>query len=158
MKPYLTLLLLPIVLTALCASPLYAVDLSLTAGSVVADEGFVFVDGTAGETVTAGQVVYLKASDTRYWKAHCETSAATASAVGILLNGASAGQPVRVMTAGTITIGATVAVGKPYYLSTAGLIAPVDDLASADYVTHLGIATSTTKIALRIQVSGVQKP
>lgn len=133
-------------------------DLSLTAGSVVADDGFSFVDGLAGETVLAGQVVYLKASDSKYWKAHCETSAATAQTIGILLNGASAGQPVRVMTGGTVTIGATVVVGKPYYLSTAGLIAPVDDLAQNDWVTHLGIATTAAKIALRIQVSGVQKP
>lgn len=133
-------------------------DLSLTAGSVVADDGFSFVDGIAGETVTAGQVVYLKASDGKYWKAHCETSSATANVVGVLLNGASAGQPVRVQTGGSITIGATVTVAKPYVLSTAGLIAPVDDLAQNDWVTHLGIATTAAKIALKIQVSGVQKP
>lgn len=138
--------------------PVFAADLTITAGSVIPDDGFSFVDGVAGETLTAGLVVYLKASDSRYWKAHCETSSATATVAGITLNGASAGQQVRVMTGGTYTVGATVAVGKPYYLSTAGLIAPVDDLASSDWVSHLGIATSTTKMALRIQNSGVQKP
>lgn len=157
MKPF-RRYLLPFLLLALTAAPCWAIDLSLTAASVLPDEGYSYVEGTAGETLLQGQVLYLKASDSRYWKAHCETSAATANAVGICLTGAAAGQPVRLMTSGTITIGATVAVGKPYYLSTAGLIAPVDDLATADFVTHLGIATSTTKIAVRIQVSGVQKP
>lgn len=132
-------------------------DLSITAGSVVPDSGFQFVDGTAGETLTAGLVVYLKSSDTRYWKASCETSSATAVAAGIVLNGASAGQPVRVMTGGVLTIGATVGVGTPYILSVTGLIAPVTDLATSDWVTTLGVATTAAKLALKIQVSGVQK-
>lgn len=133
-------------------------DLTLTAASVVPDDGYSYLDGIAGETITQGQVLYLKSSDTRYWKANCETSSATAAVAGIALVAASAGQPIKVMTGGTITIGATVAVGKPYVLSTAGLIAPVDDLVSNDWVTTLGIATTTAKIALRIQQSGVQKP
>lgn len=157
MKPY-RKYLLSFLLLALPCAPVWAVDLSLTAASVIPDEGYSYVEGTAGEAVTAGQVLYLKASDVKFWKAHCETSAATAAAVGFALQAASANQPIRVMTSGTVTIGATVAVGKPYYLSTAGLIAPVDDLATADWVTHLGIATTTTKLAVRIQVSGVQKP
>lgn len=132
-------------------------DLSLTAASVIPDEGFSFVDGLAGETLTAGMVVYLKASDSRYWKANAETSAATAAVVGIVLNGASAGQSVRVQTGGTVTIGATVGVGTLYILSVTGLICPYGDLATADWVTSLGIATTAAKIALRIQASGVQK-
>lgn len=132
-------------------------NLSITAANVVPDEGFVFVDGISGQTLTAGMVVYLKASDGKFWEANCETSLATAAAVGIVLNGASAGQYVRVMTAGTVTIGATVAVGTLYILSVTGLICPYTDLATADWVTSLGIATTAAKLALRIHVSGVQK-
>lgn len=132
-------------------------DLSLTANNVVPDDGYASVMGVAGETLTAGVVVYLKESDTRYWKAHTETSSATSTAIGIALNGAAAGQPVRVMTGGTVTIGATVGVGTLYILSTAGLICPSADLATSDWVTYLGVATTAAKLKLGIQVSGVQK-
>ena len=132
-------------------------DLSITAGNVVPDDGYSFVDGIAGETVTAGVGVYLKASDTRYWKAHCETSSATAVLAGIALNGAAAGQPVRIQTGGTITIGATVGVGTVYLLSTAGLFMPHGDIATSDYISPLGVATTAAKIKLGILVSGVQK-
>jgi hypothetical protein len=132
-------------------------NLAPTAANVVPDDGFVYVDGVAGETLTAGMLVYLKSSDTRYWKAHCETSAATAVVAGVVLNGASAGQRVSVMTGGTVTIGDTVGVGTIYILSTAGLICPVTDLATSDYVTILGTATTAAKIKLGILVSGVLK-
>lgn len=132
-------------------------NLSVTAANVVPDEGYAYVEGIAGETLTQGLVVYLKASDSRYWIAHCETSSATATVIGIVLTGASAGQPVRVMTGGTINIGATVAVGTVYLLSTAGLIMPHGDIATSDWMSFLGIGTTTAKIKLGISNSGVQK-
>lgn len=132
-------------------------NLSVTAGNVVPDDGYAFVEGIAGETLTQGVAVYLKASDSRYWLAHCETSSATAEAKGIALTGGSAGQPVRVMTGGTINIGATVAVGTVYLLSTAGLIMPHGDIATSDWITLLGVGTTTAKIKLGISISGVQK-
>lgn len=132
-------------------------NLSLTAGNVIPDSGYVFRDGVAGETLTQGVLVYLKAADERFWLAHCETSSATADMVGIALNAASAGQAVRVMTAGTITIGATVAVGTLYLLSTSGLIMPHGDIATSDWISFLGSGSTTTKIKLGIHISGVQK-
>lgn len=132
-------------------------ELSLTAASCVPDDGYAYVEGLAGETLTQGVVVYLKAADSRYWKAHCETSSATAAVIGIALNGAAAGQPVRVMTSGTVTIGATVGVGTVYLLGTAGLIQPHGDIATSDWISVLGVATTAAKIKLGILNSGVQK-
>lgn len=132
-------------------------NLALTASLVVPDEGYSWLTGIAGEAVTRGQLVYLKASDTRYWVGHCETSAATAAVSGISLVDAAAGQPIIVMTGGIVTIGATVAVGTLYLLSTAGLFMPHGDIATSDWITYAGVGTTAAKIKLGIHVSGVQK-
>jgi hypothetical protein len=147
------------VLLVLCGGVLYAADLSVTAANVVPASGYQFVDGTAGETITAGQPLYLKASDTRYWKADSDASSATATVIGIALNGSSAGQPVRVQTGGDINIGATLTVGEIYVLSaTAGAICPEGDLVTDDFVSILGVATTASNLKLRVFVSGVDVP
>lgn len=134
-----------------------AADLTITATSVVPDSGYQYVDMSAGETITAGQVVYQSSSGVCK-KADATTSSTTATIKGVALNGGATNQPIRVMTGGTYTVGATTAKGKVYVLSTAGLICPVDDLTTNDYVSVLGIATSTTKMKLAITNSGVQHP
>ena len=54
-----------------------------------------------------------------------------------------------------ILVGTTMAVGAVYVQSaTAGKIAPEADLGSGEYVTSLGIASSTTEIKLSLHVSG----
>jgi len=129
-------------------------DISVTAANVVPASGYQFTDGVAGETLTQGQVVYLKAADSRFWKA-INSAAATADAVGFVLNGAAAGQPVRVQTGGNINPGGTTAVGVTYCVSgTAGGIALDSDVVSADYKTILGVGTTTSNIAVDINVSG----
>lgn len=147
-------------LLAVPVQPVYAADVSITAGNVVPVAGYQFVDGIAGETITAGQTLYLKESDSRYWKADSDSAtSAVRVLVGIALNGASAGQPLRVQTAGSITIGGTVAVGTVYILSdTAGGIMPSTDVETGDYVSIVGIATTTGIILLDITNSGVAVP
>lgn len=141
------------------ASPLFAVDLSITAANVAASSGAQYADGTAGATITAGQAVYLDASANTYKLADCDATASTAAIGGIALNGASSGQPIKIQTAGTITIGATVTVGEIYVLSgTPGGIAPEGDLAQADRVVLVGVGVSSSQIALRLYNSGVQVP
>lgn len=156
----LTKRLLPIACLALLATPLYAVDLSLTAANVVPSAGYQFTDGIAGETITAGQTLYYKETDSRYWKADSDSAtSAVRVLVGIALNGASAGQPVRVQTAGSITIGATVTVGTIYVLSdTAGGIMPQADLETGDYVSIVGVATTSSAILMINRNSGVAVP
>lgn len=134
-------------------------DLTLTASSVAPGANAV-IDRryNAGATITAGQVVYLDASNT--WQlADANLSQAAAAASGIALHGASAGQPLAVQTGGSITLGSVLTVGVVYTLSaTAGAIAPVSDGTTGWYVTVLGIAISASVLAMQVQVSGVAKP
>lgn len=132
-------------------------DLTITAANVVAGSGARTAAGTAGATITAGQVVYLDSASSTYKLADCDSAtAAVRSPAGIALNGASSGQPIDVLTSGPITIGATLTAGVAYYLSaTAGGICPVADLAAGDYPTIIGIATSTSVLSVKIHESGV---
>lgn len=133
-------------------------DMAITAANVIPVAGYNFTDGVAGETVTAGQLVYLKSSDSKYWLVDND-AAATAGLVGMALNGAAAGQPVRILTGGSVNPGGTVVVGTIYGTSsTAGGLAPSTDFASGDYVSIFGIGTTSSNIAVDIQNSGVAVP
>lgn len=133
-------------------------DLTITATSVLAGGGATITEGVAGAAITAGQVLYHDA-DAGTWKlADCDIAspAAARSPKGIALNGAAVGQPLKILTKGPITIGATLTAGVAYYLSgTAGGICPVADLATGDYPTIIGIATSTTVLDVLFHESGV---
>lgn len=132
-------------------------DLSLTAANVVPGSGARITTGTAGATITAGQVVYLDAADNRFKLADADSGTAGVRVpFGIAVNGAAAGQPLSVQTAGNLALGAVLTAGVAYYLSpTAGGIAPVADLLTGDYPTILGIAASTSVLKVDIQPSGV---
>lgn len=148
-------------LSGLLAPLCHATDVSVTAANVVPATGYRYIDGTAGETITAGQTLYFKESDQRYWKADSDSAtAAVRTLAGIALNGASAGQPLRVFLGGNITIGGTVTVGTIYVLSdTAGGIMPAADLETGDYVTIVGIATTSAIIQCTTFInSGVAVP
>lgn len=131
-------------------------DITITPASVAAASDAIKENGTAGATITAGQVVYLDSSDGRYKLA--DTDSATAAVRvprGIALHGSSNGQPLQILTRGSITIGGTTVVGVPYYLSgTAGGICPYADVAAGDYPALLGIGTSVTQIKIGILEAG----
>ena len=132
-------------------------DLSITAASVVAGANSHQQDGIAGETITAGKLVY-KSSTTKKWML-ADSNSVTAEArqtQGISLNGASLNQPLKVHTSGDITIGATLTAGVAYYGSdTPGGICVVADVGSGEYVCLLGVAKSTTVLAVDIQFPNV---
>ena len=141
-------------------------DLSITVANVALVAGQqssiqpVSANQLAGATITAGQPVYLSAAST--WLLARADTTALASGVGttwgIALHGALTGQPVAVLTAGQITIGATVALGTQYVLSasgTAGKIAPYSDLTTTNLVSVIGVAISTTVIAFAPNATGI---
>lgn len=132
-------------------------DISITAANVLPGSNARTENGTFGATVTQGQAVYLDASDGKYKLADNDNAtAAVRRPRGIALNAGSNGQPATIQTSGSITIGGTLTAGTVYVLSsTAGGIAPQADLASGDDVVILGVAKSTTVLALDIQISGV---
>jgi len=131
-------------------------DITVTAASVVAASSASRTNETAGGTITAGQAVFKNSSNV--WlaaQADSADTAGTAGKIGIALNGAAINQPVSVVTAGALTAGATLVVGETYVLSAAaaGGIAPVGDLETGDYVTVLGVATSTSVLAVAPQAT-----
>lgn len=132
-------------------------DLSITAADIVADSAASTASGTAGATITAGQVVYLDGADNKYKLADADSGTAAAKApAGIALHGAADGQPLKIIKSGDLTMNAVLTAGTDYYLSaTAGGIAPRADLGVGDDVVLLGLAKSTTVLAVDIQIPGV---
>lgn len=129
-------------------------DITITPSAVLAASDATRESGTAGATITAGQVVAKHATNGKYVLADADGTGVTRPR-GIALNGASDGQPLTIVTAGDVTLGGMTA-GVSYYLSpTAGGIAPRADVDTGDTVTALGIAKSTTVLLLNITHSGV---
>lgn len=126
-------------------------DLSITAGNVIGSG--TRLAGVAGGTVTAGMAVQKNSGNEIV--AASDDSAVNAACVGIALNGASDGQPVEYQASGLINLGATVAVGKVYVVSTSGGIAPVDDIAGGEYVTVIGVGVTASSFMMGIVKSGV---
>lgn len=135
-------------------------DIAVTAASVVTDANPVTEDGTAGATITAGQLVYKDASDSNKWKlADTNLSAAAADSYGVALASASPGQPLRVQISGDYNAGATLTVGSVYVVSaTAGGIAPVADLATGHFTKIWGVAKTAAIMAIINRGAGVARP
>lgn len=133
-------------------------DLTITAANVAKGTNAAVVSSyLAGASITAGQSVYLDSATNTIKLADADALASSA-AVGVALNAASSGQPITYQRSGNITIGATVAVGVAYYVSTtAGGICLESDLTTGDFPHFLGFATSTTVIALDPKACGVAK-
>ena len=133
-------------------------DITVTAANVVAPSGQENIRvGTAGEAITAGQSVYIDTADSDKIKlADNNASAATATAAGVSVTGAGNGEPVVYAIGGDYDTGGTVVKGGVYVVSaTAGGIAPEADLASGNYTSVLGVASSTSNITIKINNSGI---
>ena len=113
-----------------------------------------------GATISAGQPVYLDSSDGKYKLADADASETTAQVQGIAMTpGVDDGYGVIAIGGNIILVGTTMTVGDSYLASaTAGGIMPEGDLASDDYVTHLGVAATATQLNLNIKATGIQVP
>lgn len=113
---------------------------------------------TAGESVSAGMPAYRLASDGEYYKSGA-TTAVLADCDGVFLMPAGNGEETLIAVSGDVNLGATLAVGTVYVVSnTAGNIMPTADLSTGEFTTILGVAKSTSVLALDINVSGVSVP
>lgn len=133
-------------------------DLSVTATAVLAGSNAVTENGTLGAAVTAGQVGYKEAASGTWKLADADAATAEArTATGIFLNGGAIGQPVRVLRSGDLTVNAVLTAGLAFYLSglVAGNICPVADIGAGEYVCQVGIAKSTTVLAVGFIYPGV---
>jgi hypothetical protein len=133
-------------------------DISITAANVVAGTGAKTMPGTAGGTITAGMSVY-RHTDGKFLPAEHDDTAVKAAAVGIALNSASVNQPLVVQTDGPVAMGTVFTIGQIIVVGAAGgAIAPSADPGVADFVTIMGVATSTSVLQLKINASGVAIP
>jgi hypothetical protein len=132
-------------------------DLSITAANVVAAAGSKRATGTAGAAITAGQIVYLDATDSKYKLFDADMAGVgNIRKVFMALNGAANNQPLTVLASGEVTINAVMTAGTTYYGSpNAGGVAPVADLLAGDNVIVLGVAKTTTVLTFDPIIAGV---
>lgn len=141
-------------------------ELVITPASVISGANPTLVkDYVAGETITAGMAVYHLASDSKWYMAQNDNTAAQSGSgplvgpggVGVATHAALAGQPLVVQTGGTITIGAAILVGVHYFVGpTFGGIGVAADIASGKYMTRIGYGITTAIMQLDIKASGLQ--
>ena len=139
-------------------------DITFTAANIIpsSDAAYLYDPATAGETLVAGDIVYYKTSDSRYWKSDADASASSKIA-GICAGGAAAGQQFKlIISDSAMACGVVLTQGYPYTLSaTAGKMCQVADTIAAanQYVEVVGVAqtTSTLKFNFTTQAVGVLK-
>jgi hypothetical protein len=131
-------------------------DLTITPASVLQSGNATTARGTAGTTITAGKTLYLDPADSKLKLADANGSAPANSVRGIAVNGAADGQYVNYVTEDpNFTPGGTLVPGTVYVLSaTAGGICPAADLASGHTSIVVGVAKSTTAMAMKITAGG----
>ncbi|WP_439611493.1 hypothetical protein [Reyranella sp.] len=114
--------------------------------------GPVSADQIAGEAFDAGDMVYLKASDSKWYKAQDDGTAEEAGAegVGMALGTAdAAGARVSIARPGAIVSIGTGTAGVVYCLGdTPGDLVPNADNASGDRVTVVGLGIGSNKVQL----------
>lgn len=127
-------------------------DLTITSAVPVAGSELVYGDGIAGATFAPGLLAYRDATDGYKLKLAITSSQAAAEVVGMALHISVSGQPLRILRGGEVTLGTTLAVGQVYCLSggSTGLLCPVTDVDSGEYVTIVGVASTTTVLKLNI--------
>jgi preprotein translocase subunit Sec61beta len=130
-------------------------DLTITVANIIPVTGYTAYDGTAGATITAGLVCYYDESAGTIKIADNDTSAATATVKGIALHAALASQPLRLIIAGSLGMGAILTAGVFYYLSDDGGICPVADLGTPERVSLIGYGSTTSNLVLTIVNTGV---
>lgn len=141
-------------LSAFCAPlAVSATDVSITASNVKPSVDAVLRrDWIAGESITAGQLVYRSASDYKIYKADCDSATAgVRDCIGIAVTSSANGAPVVVcMEDPNLILGGTTTNGTIYILSaTAGGIAPAADGTTNWYVTVVAVGKSSTVVAFR---------
>lgn len=114
------------------------------------------LDVQFGEAIAASDMVYLKASDGKYYRADANVTAAEALTAGICLVGGAIDGFGIIATAGVvILVGVAMDIGDAYYLSrNIGKIMPQLDLQPGDFVSYLGNATAATFLDLNINNFG----
>jgi hypothetical protein len=127
--------------------------ITLTAANIRVGTSGTSSVGVAGETITAGDLLYLKAGDGKLWKS-VNTTEAEADYVGVALTNSVLDVNVAYLNAvnGVTYLDHSTAAwtqGKTYVVGdTAGTMMDAGDIGASDYVTVAGVAASTTSLLL----------
>ena len=136
-------------------------DISITATDVVpATDAFVETV-LLGETVTAGEILVYDSTDNDWVVASNASDALSGSANGqnlrMALSSANSGQTIAVLRSDSdVSLGAVLAAGRWYVLSTGGSISPESDATTADYSVLIGYAKTTSLLRFSPISTGVQ--
>lgn len=111
----------------------------------------------ASVAIASGKLVYRTAAGLAGLADSDAGAALNAECIGMAVNTAGIGEPVTVAKNGTTvtTSGTTLTKGLVYFVSnTAGGVAPQGDIGAGDYVTSIGVASSTSALIIDIQIGG----
>lgn len=126
--------------------------LTITKANVALVSGPVSSDQIAGEAFDAGDMVYLKASDGKWYKAEDDGTAEAAGSEGIgmaLATADAANARVSIARPGAIVSIGTGTAGIIYCLGdTAGDLVPSADNGSGDKVTVVALGIGSNKVQL----------
>ena len=116
-----------------------------------------------GEAVTQGMPLYF-ATDGKWYQCDANDGVAKAVAGAIALSPAAIDSYALVALPATspgrslVNLGATLAIGEVYAVSaTKGAIAPIGDLSSTQFISVLGIATTTALLDFQVSISNTAK-
>lgn len=133
-------------------------DLTITAANVRPTDNTTTRRVTAGATVTAGDTLYLKASDGEYYPCDVTTGAEEAKPAGVALTNAGDGEEVLLAIDGNIITGGTMTVSEVYVVSASGAVSPASDLTTGDYASVVYLSVSATEAKLVLAESAVVRP
>ena len=116
-----------------------------------------------GEAVTQGMPLYVS-TDGKWYQCDANDTAAKAVVGAIAISPGSTdgyglvAKPGTSPGKSTVNLGATLAVGTVYAVSaTKGAIAPIADIGSAEFISVIGVATTTALIDFQVSVSNTAK-
>ena len=120
-------------------------DLSITAANVLPSDQASISEGICGETITAGQAVYIDTANNNVLKlAYNAGTLLQGTVAGIALNGGAAGQVIRyVYQDPALVLGCTMTVGDAIYLGgvAGGLTKTTTDLDTGEFCSIVGICS-----------------
>lgn len=126
--------------------------ITITPANVIVDTNQPTSQIIVGESVTAGDILYYKPSDAKWWKADNATAEKAGSGakgnIKMALGAGSANQKIVAADPGAlITVGAVLVKTDQYVLSsTSAKMELNSDMSSADLFTSIGYGFSTTQL------------
>lgn len=133
-------------------------DLTVSAVNLIPAASASIKHGISGAAIAAGKSVYIDPDAKTIKLADNDAVvAAEHDAVGISLNAtAAAGQPVSYIKDGDLAMGTILTKGETYCVSgTAGGICPRADVTTGDELVILGVAKSTSVLAVGIRDTNI---